>query len=95
MTMAMYAPLLATMIALVPRSAHHLAVLATLVQPELVELWTDTSTVTESTLSTYSTYVLMMVPVTLVLTGMELNEFRGATETTSRATKTGTSTSTN
>ena len=94
MTMAMYAPLLATMIALVPRSAHHLAVLATLVQPALAE-WTDTSTVTESTLSTYSTYVLMMVPVTLVLTGMELNEFSGATETTSRAKKTGTSTSTN
>ena len=94
MAMAIYAPLLATMIALVPRSTRHLAVLATLVQPALAA-WTDTTTVVESTFSTYSTYVLIMVPVTLVLAGVKLADFSCATETTLKKRPAGISTPTN
>ena len=94
MTMAMYAPLLATMIALVPRSTRHLAVLATLVQPALAA-WTDITTVVESTLSTYSTYVLIMVPVTLVLAGVKLADLSCATATALKKRPAGISTSTN
>ena len=69
---------LAAIVLILPKSPRRLAVLATLLQPA-VATWTDTHAVVHSALSAYSDYVLIMVPVTLALAGVELAEFSCST----------------
>ena len=82
---AMYALMLTAVIIMVPKSARRLAMLATMFQTALAT-WNDTSTVVESALSTYATYVLVMVPITLALAGVEVAEFSCSTASLIQAT---------